>query len=602
MTYFKSLFASLLAPHISELSKGEIVNLIEIPPAWLWADLAFPCFGLSKILKKSPVQVWWDIVTQINQKELSSLDFQLSTSWPYINITFSPSFVLQQLSTFQPFNLSTKKQTILIESPSPNTNKPLHLGHVRNMCLWNSLSKIVESAGYKVTKVEVINDRGSHICKSMLAYKIRGNNAEPDKKSDHFVGDRYVRYATEEEKEKECRDTDLSYPKNNPTLQEQVQSMLQAREAGDPEVRALWKKMNKRAIDGMKETYKRYQTHIDDATLESSVYMDGREVAERGLTEGVFVRDPKGNIALPIPTNDDKMSYFVVLRSDNTTLYATQDLALVDKRFQQYNMNKMVYIVGNEQDDYFKALFKCFKWLNYPFADQCHHLSYWMIELPNGKMKSRTGNVVDADELIKNLHNDALQEIQNRYPDLDESIAHERAEQIALWAINFYMLKIDPAKGFIFDPVESLSFEGETGPYVQYTYARCAAILRKGAWLNGLSFWTEWRIQSKENLFIDPSIPQGDHSFTTNEEKLLALHLLSFQDYLDKAVEEYKPSIICRYAIELCQYINSYYQSHHIIDESNFDQTIHRISIIIQAQKYLGKAMDLVCVPRVEVM
>ena len=292
----------------------------------------------------------------------------------------------------------------------------------------------------------------------MLAYSLRGNNAEPDKKSDHYVGDRYVRYASEEEK--------------NPELKTQAQDMLRKREDGDTEIRALWKKMNTRALDGMKETYTRYGTHIDDATFESDVYQDGKQVAELGLVKGIFVRDPKGNIALPLPINNDEMSYFVVLRADGTTLYATQDLALVDTRAKKYHMDKMVYIVGNEQDDYFKALFKCFQGLEYPFASQCHHLSYGMIELPNGKMKSRTGNVIDADNLIEELHTLAFQEIKNRYPDLDDGTAHDRAEKIALGAINFFMIKIDAAKGFVFDPAESLSFEGETGPYIQYTYAR----------------------------------------------------------------------------------------------------------------------------------
>lgn len=590
MNFFKSLFASLLTPHIAELSEQEIISLIEIPPQGLWADLAFPCFGLSKLLKKSPAQIASDIANELT----NSPNYQITATGPYVNITFTPAFVLNQLANSPTHQITNSpKGTILIESPSPNTNKPLHLGHVRNMCLWNALAKIVESAGYEVTKVEVINDRGIHICKSMLAYQLRGNNAQPDKKSDHFVGDRYVRYATEEEKD--------------PSLKEQAQEMLMKREAGDPEIKALWAKMNARAIDGMAETYKRYGTHIDDATLESNVYMNGKDVAERGLKSWVFVHDPKGNIALPIPTNDDKMSYFVVLRADGTTLYATQDLALVDARFQTYQMDKMVYVVGNEQDDYFRALFKCFKGLWYPFADQCYHLSYGMIELPNGKMKSRTGNVVDADELIEDLHQTSFEEIKKRYPDLDDVTAHTRAEQIALWAINFYMLKIDPAKWFVFDPAESLSFEGETGPYVQYTYARCAAILRKGESLNLASFWAEWNVvEESQNILWDISTPlrsaQYDATCCTLEEKSLALHLIALQDYLDKAVEEYKPSTLCRYAIELCQYINSYYQSHHIIDESQLEQTAHRVALIRQAQDYLGRAMDLVCVPRVEVM
>ena len=395
-----------------------------------------------------------------NTLKNDNTEYAITSAGPYINIILDPHFVIKKLSTLGNKNeeLGTSKGLVLIESPSPNTNKPLHLGHVRNMVLGNVLARSMKEDGYNIKKVEVVNDRGIHICKSMLAYQLRGNNEEPNKKSDHYVGDRYVRYASEEEK--------------NPALKEQAQSMLRDREAGDPEVRALWQKMNTRAIQGMRETYTRYGTHIDDATFESDVYQDGKQVAEQGLEKDVFVHDPKGNIALPLPINEDKTSYFVVLRADGTTLYATQDLALVDKRFKTYHMDKMVYVVGNEQDDYFKALFKCFKALEYPFADQCHHLSYGMIELPNGKMKSRTGNVVDADNLIDDLHTVAFQEITTRYPDLDERTAHERAEKIAIGAINFFMIKTDPAKGFVFDPAESLSFEGETGPYVQYTYAR----------------------------------------------------------------------------------------------------------------------------------
>ena len=579
MLPFKSLFADILVPHIPELTHEQIINLIEIPPQGLWADLAFPCFWLAKTRGQSPVH----ITNEINTKLLGTDDYTINTKWPYINLSFTPAFVLEIITN----NTTSTKQNgkfVLIESPSPNTNKPLHLGHVRNMVLWNALAKIMTADGYDIKKVEVINDRGIHICKSMLAYKLFWNNAEPDKKSDHFVGDRYVRYATEEENEKKSRDTDLSCLDDKPSLQEQAQEMLRAREAGDPEVKALWKKMNTRAIDGMKQTYARYGTHIDDATLESDVYTDGKEVAEQGLAQWVFVRDPKGNIALPLPINEDETSYFVVLRSDGTTLYATQDLALVDHRFQTYNMNKMVYIVGNEQDDYFRALFKCFKWLGYPFADQCHHLSYGMIELPNGKMKSRTGNVIDADNLIDELHQTSFEEIKKRYPDLDDSQAHERAEQIALWAINFFMLKIDPAKGFVFDPAESLSFEGETGPYVQYTYARSGAILNKA---------TEW------NYTIDG---KNISSYCEENHKPLLFHISQLNDIISKASEEYKPSLLCRYTLDLCQMINSFYQQGKILDPENLELSAYRLYLLSSARNTLGQAMDLICVPRVETM
>ncbi len=565
MLPFKSLFADILTPHIPEFSHEQIIDLIEVPPQGLWADLAFPCFSLAKTRGQSPIQ----ITNEIAMKVLGTNDYTITTKWPYINISFNPSFVLDTI-TSDTTTIEKNGQLVLIESPSPNTNKPLHLGHVRNMILWNALAKIMTADGYDIKKVEVINDRGIHICKSMLAYKLFWNNAEPDKKSDHFVGDRYVRYATEEEKD--------------PTLKEQAQEMLRAREAGDPEVKALWKKMNTRAIDGMRETYKRYGTHIDDATLESDVYTDGKDVAEKGLAQGVFVRDPKGNIALPLPINEDETSYFVVLRSDGTTLYATQDLALVDHRFKTYNMDKMVYIVGNEQDDYFRALFKCFKGLHYPFADQCHHLSYGMIELPNGKMKSRTGNVIDADNLINELHQTSFEEIKKRYPDLDDSEAHTRAEKIAFWAINFFMLKIDPAKWFVFDPAESLSFEGETGPYIQYTYARSGAILSKAK---------EW------NYTTDI---KDISSYCEENHKPLLFHISQLNDMVSKTSEEYKPSLVCRYALDLCQMINSFYQQGKILDPENIEVSSYRLYLLSSARQTLGKAMDLICVPRVETM
>jgi len=606
MLPFKSLFADILALHIPELTHEQIVDLIEIPPQWLWADLAFPCFSLAKTRGQSPVQIALSIATSSKPQATETWDVKPDTwslieaKWPYINLSFSPSFVFEQVMAtsgklqapenwnFSPeaWSLKPNRWLVLIESPSPNTNKPLHLGHVRNMILWNALAKIMTADGYDIKKVEVINDRGIHICKSMLAYKLFWNNAEPDKKSDHFVGDRYVRYATEEENEKKRRDTGLSCPENNPTLQDQAQEMLRVREAGDPEVKALWKKMNTRAIDGMKETYTRYGTHIDDATLESDVYTDGKEVAEQGLTKWVFVRDPKWNIALPLPINEDETSYFVVLRSDGTTLYSTQDLALVDHRFKTYNMDKMVYIVGNEQDDYLRALFKCFKGLNYPFADQCHHLSYGMIELPNGKMKSRTGNVIDADNLIDELHQTSFEEIKKRYPDLDDDQAHDRAEQIAFGAINFFMLKIDPAKWFVFDPAESLSFEGETGPYVQYTYARSGAILTK----------------SKELSLPQIELNTYNSTLITNEVKPLLFHITQLNDIITKASNEYKPSLLCRYTLDLCQMINSFYQQGKILNPDEPETSVYRLYLLSSARQILGQAMDLICIPRVEVM
>ena len=576
MTPFKQIFAQLLTPHLPELSVEEIINFIEVPPQGLWADLAFPCFSLAKTRGQSPVQISGDIANTI--QKTPNTNQNITSKWPYINISFDPLFVIEKIKEFNTHNstLSTPKGLVLIESPSPNTNKPLHLGHVRNMVLGNVLARSMTHEWYDIQKVEVVNDRGIHICKSMLAYKLWGNNAEPDKKSDHYVGDWYVRYASEEEK--------------NPELKEQAQSMLRDREDGDPEVRALWKKMNKRAIDGMRETYTRYWTHIDDATFESDVYQDGKEVAEQGLAKGVFVRDPKGNIALLLPINEEETSYFVVLRSDGTTLYATQDLALVDKRFKTYHMDKMVYVVGNEQDDYFRALFKCFKALDYPFASQCHHLSYGMIELPNGKMKSRTWNVIDADNLIEELHQVSVEEITKRNSDLDERTAHERAEKIALWAINFFMIKTDPAKWFVFDPAESLSFEGETGPYIQYTYARIWSIITKVKEL-GTNNQDEKKLGTNN---------QDEKELETTKQ--LYFHLWSQDEIISKSNTEYKPSTLARYTLDLCQMINSFYQQYHIINPGDLSLTQTRGQVLQDVHTTLGNMMDILWIPRIDIM
>ncbi len=580
---FKQIFTELLTPHLPELSQEEILTLIEVPPQGLWADLAFPCFTLAKTRGQSPVQISWDIATQLQEGNNNQ---EITTKWPYVNISFDPLFAIHTIQELGTKHKELKsKWLVLIESPSPNTNKPLHLGHVRNMVLGNVLARSMTHEWYDIKKVEVVNDRGIHICKSMLAYKLWGNNEEPNKKSDHYVGDWYVRYSSEEEK--------------NPELKEQAQAMLRDREAGEPEVRTLWKKMNKRAIDGMRETYIRYGTHIDDATLESDVYQDGKQIVESWLEQWVFVRDPKNNIALPLPINEEETSYFVVLRSDGTTLYATQDLALIDKRFQTYHMDKMVYVVGNEQDDYFKALFKCFKALDYPFASQCHHLSYGMIELPSGKMKSRTGNVVDADNLIDELHQVSFQEIQSRYPDLDDSIAHKRAEKIALGAINFFMIKTDPAKGFVFDPAESLSFEGETGPYVQYTYARIWSIITKAEWIIHDSVIA--RPEGSPLRGRNEAIHHQDNK-ELEATKQLYFHLWSQDEIISKANNEYKPSILARYTLDLCQMINSFYQQYHIINPDDLILTQARGQVLQDVQQTLGSMMDMLWVPKIDTM
>lgn len=450
-----------------------------------------------------------------------------------------------------------KRQRLMIESPGPNTNKPLHLGHVRNMLLGNALEEIARFAWYDVVRVDIINDRGVHICKSMLAYQMFGNNAEPDKKGDHFVGDWYVLF---DKKNKE-----------DPSMEDKAQEMLRAWEDGDPEVRSLWKKMNDRAITGMQETYARYWVTIDKAYAESDHYLKWKDVVQKWLEQGIFVRDEKWNIVFIDETQDIKK---VVLRADGTSIYITQDIVLAELRYDDYKMDKMVYVVANEQIDHFKALFAIFKKLGYHFAEQCFHLAYGYISLPSGRMKSREWTVIDADDVADSMHADAVALIQQRYPELAPLAAHTRAEQIAMGAIKFFMLKYDVFKDFVFDIEESLSFEGETWPYLQYTHARCCSVLQKAD--------LDLDIRSD----VDFALLQAD------EERLLLLHLYWFAQCVAHAAEKYTPDNVARYALTLAQLFNNYYQKHQFLVDDQALQDV-RLSLVASVRQTMENALRL---------
>ena len=568
---------------LDALTGLSVGDLLESPKDPSHGDIAFPCFTLAKELGKSPMQIAQDIVGKITADDI--IHSAVATG-PYINFFIQARYLAQNIITSVLEHKENygrgddKNQTIVIESPSPNTNKPLHLWHVRNMLLGNSLDLICWFSGYKSVKVEVVNDRGIHICKSMLAYQLFANNAQPDKKSDHFVGDRYVRFAQEVEKD--------------PSLDEQAQAMLRAWEAGDESIRALWKKMNTRATEGFKTTYARYGTRIDQQYYESDIYLEGKTIILDALEKGIFVRDPKGNIAFPVEKKDGEMSYFVVLRADGTAVYATQDIALAAQREADYHMDRMVYIVGNEQEIYFRTLFSVIKALNYPFADQCHHLSYGMIALPDGKMKSRTGNVIDADDLAQDMHTQAASVLRERYPDLPDAERKQKSEAIAMAGIKFFMLKYEVAKDFVFDPVQSLSFDGETGPYMLYSYARCAQIVAKAS-ENSNVILSETKDLS--NHKDSSAMPQNDKNFDVSllqedGERKLLLHLATFTDIVQKAAQEYKPNLIARYVLDLTQLFNRYYQQTHIIVEDTALQNV-RVALVASVQQVLWNALHL---------
>lgn len=543
-------------------------KVIEIPPDSKFGDYAFPCFLLAKKYKKSPVQIAEDLSKKlVFDKKIIA---EVKSAGPYLNFFINKSELIKQTLTDvnekkEDYGTGKKKKfTVMIESPGPNTNKPLHLGHVKNMVLGNSLAKIYEKLGNKVVKVDIVNDRGVHICKSMLAYKKWGKNKEPDKKTDHFVGDYYVLYAKNKEK--------------HPEIEEEIYDMLKKWEKGDPETIKLWKKMNSWTIKGIHQTYKRYGVKIDKAYFESNHYTKGKSVIEKGLKLKIFEKDEKGSIIIDL--EKEKLGKKTVLRSDGTSVYITQDLILATLRYQDYKMDKMIYIVGNEQIYHFKVLFKIFERFKFPYSKDCFHLPYGMVNLTEGKMKSREGNVVDADNLAEDVKNLAKNQIKKRHKSISESVLDRRSEVIAMSAIKFYILKYDPYNDNTFDPKKSISFEGETGPYIQYAYARISSILRK--------------FKGKIGKDVNYDVYGKD-------EFLIAKNLSEYSSVVEKAADSYKPNYICRYLLDLCQLFNEYYHSNRILHDEKKIETA-RIFLIYCLKFVLSDGLRLLGIETLEEM
>ncbi|MBN1502773.1 arginine--tRNA ligase [Candidatus Woesearchaeota archaeon] len=560
----KSIIASL-----DKVLAGKTgIPVLEKPPDPTMGDYAFPCFSLAKHLKKNPAQIAKDLAGQIKPDQYIS---NIKAIGPYVNFFVNKEELAKDILSeiYQKKGKygsgKRKKGIVMIESPGPNTNKPLHLGHVRNMVLGNSLVNIYKFLGNKSIRVDILNNRGVHICKSMLAYEKFGNSKRPDKKTDHFVGEFYVKYA------KELPD--------HPEFEDKIQEMLRKWESGDLEVRQLWSKMNDWAVKGIMQTYDRYGVAMDKPYFESDHYMKGKEIVKNGLERGIFEKDENDNIVANLSKHG--LGKKVVLRADGTSIYITQDLVLAKIRYGDYKMDKMIYIVGNEHIHHFKVLFKIFEILKYPFAKDCYHLAYGMIYLPEGKMKSREGKVVDADNLADNIHEMAKKEIKKRYKELSTSEIDKRAEEIGMGAIKFFILKYDPMKDFIFNPKESLSFEGETGPYVQYTHARASSILRKH------------KKQVVKNV---------DFSLLRTEEERAILGLLEqFPSLIEKSAENYKPSLIANYLIDLSQKFNEYYHKHQVIQEDK-ELEKARILLVCCVKQVLKIGLELLGIEALEVM
>ncbi|MBR0110150.1 MAG: arginine--tRNA ligase [Bacteroidales bacterium] len=454
-------------------------------------------------------------------------------------------------------------KTVMVEFSSPNTNKPLHLGHIRNNLLGASVSEILKAAGNKVIKSTLVNDRGVHICKSMYAWEKRFNGATPEstgKKGDHLVGDCYVEYAKME--------------KEDPSVADDVHKMLVDWEKGDQHVRALWKMMNGWVFDGFAQTYKALGITFDRTYYESQTYLLGKELVQKGLDMGVFQRDPDGSVWCDLTA--DGLDRKLLLRSDGTSVYMTQDLGTAERRFAEYNLDSHVYVVGNEQDYHFQVLKLVLAKLGFDWAERIYHLSYGMVELPEGKMKSREGTVVDADDLIESMYNEAkaASDESGKLADLSAEEKDALYHMIGLGALKYFILKVDPKKTMLFNPKESIDFNGNTGPFIQYTHARIRSILRKAA---------------EQGLKADVA-PGAELS--PKEVRLVKI-ISAYPEKVREAADNFSPAVLANYSYDLAKEFNQYYHDTQILREPDAVLLSMRLQLIGVVADVLRGAMGL---------
>jgi len=484
----------------------------------------------------------------------------------FLNLSFSPVYwneSLQAMAADDIFGqLPDTAKRIMVEFSSPNTNKPLHLGHIRNNLLGDSVSRILKACGNTVIKSTIVNDRGVHICKSMYAWEKKFDGATPEstgKKGDHLVGDCYVAYAQME--------------KEHPEIIDEVHKMLVDWEAGDPHVRELWAMMNGWVYAGFDETYAALGITFDQVDHESETYLLGKELVQKGLAEGVFVKDPDGSVWCDLTA--DGLDRKLVLRGDGTSVYITQDLGTAERRFANFNLDSHVYVVGNEQDYHFQVLKLILKKLGFDWADQIYHLSYGMVELPEGKMKSREGTVVDADDLIQSMYEEAKKtsEESGKLEDLSDEEKDRLYHMIGLGALKYFIIKVDPKKTMLFNPKESIDFNGNTGPFIQYTHARICSILRKASVPFGPADAMGAQPSAKEVRLV----------------KLLGL----FPAKVAEAGAALSPAVIANYSYDLAKEFNQYYHDTPILKEADQAVLKYRLALIALMARTLRTAMGL---------
>ena len=531
-------------------------------------------FPLLPIIKKNPIDLGNEIGIYLKENETYIEEFNIIQG--FLNLTFTDAFLINLLKDFDAsFNLNLKKDFFLIEFSSPNTNKPLHLGHIRNILLGDAISNIFKEVGNKVHKTQIINDRGIHICKSMVAWLKFANNSTPEstyKKGDVFVGEFYVKYNNEFERQvKELIDKgfDEEEAKINAEIFLDAKSLLRKWEDGDEEVINLWKKMNSWVYNGFSKTYNSLNVKFDSEYYESNTYIKGKKIVLDGLKNKIFYQKDDNSIWVDLSSKglDEK----ILLRSDGTSVYITQDIGTAFLRYKDHpQMDGMIYTTGNEQDYHFKVLFEVMNLLGYPWSNRLKHLSYGMVDLPTGKMKSREGLVVDADELIDDMNMKAklISKSLGKINDLSDSDQSSLFKKIALGALKYHILKVDPKKRILFNPSESIDFNGNTGPFIQYTHARIKSLLKKN---------------NNEKSFKNIEI--------SDKERNLILHLNDYSNIVLSSYKNLNPALVANYAYDLVKLYNSFYQSSSVLGNNEINS--FRILLSKKVGEYIHKSMSL---------
>lgn len=588
MLVFRSQWKSLVAEALNRLSNTRELEdvrftsdsiVAEIPPRPEMGDIAFPMFPFARHFKESPRAVA-EGVRDILEQTVENDGYELVAAGPYLNVKLSRpavsetvlNSILQQGESYGSADILEGTRT-MIEFSCPNTNKPLHLGHLRNNALGESISKILLKCRGQVQKVNLINDRGIHICKSMAAYMRFGEGKTPDSegmKGDHFVGDYYVRYT--------------AWAEEDSSAEEEARSLLRRWENDDPDVMSLWRKMNGWVISGLNETYDRTGIEFDRIYFESDTYGEGKEEILEGVEKGIFTREADSSVWVDLTEIDlDKK---ILLRSDGTSVYITQDIGTAIARHRDWAFDRMVYVVGSEQEYHFNVLFHVLKMLGYEWTRNLHHLAYGMVNLSEGKMKSREGTVVDADDLLRRLFDLAKKEITDKGREAEVDDIDYTAERITQAAVNYYVLHVSPLKDMIFDPKESISFNGDTGPYLQYTGARISSILRKFEQMND---------KFEAGKFSPALIGEGD-------EWELVKKLAMFPEMVSQAAEELNPSLLAGFLFDIAKTFSRYYHDNPVLHNESVDLVVTRVTLTKAVLQVLKNGYELILIPFLEKM